>query len=171
MKTISQFVALSLVLFSSLSFGAVDSKKIKAVASKLGALMASSKDYKVKPASPLEMMKEVAKQLQYDDFSYDADTATEADSSSWGIIKMASAISWVANAEYLNIDSETGNEIPNSPKAKKAADLVKSLYGTGVIFGAGPFGAVQCGVTFPALMLIDTKAGVIYTFDTEGSGC
>lgn len=169
--TISRFLVIALVLFSAFAHAAVDSKKIKTVSKELAKMLPASNIYKVKKASPLEMMKELAeKHLQYDDFYYDADTATEGDSTAWGIIKMSQAVSWVGSAEYLTRD-ENGEEIENSPKAKKAANLVKSLVGTGVIFAAGPFGAVQCGFTYPALMFIDTEAGVIYTFETEGSGC
>jgi hypothetical protein len=172
MNSFIRFFVLGLTLSSTLAFANVDSKKIKSVAKSLGALMADSKVYKVKPASPLEMMKELAAgPLEMgDDFTFDQETATSGDSGAWGFVKMAEAISWVANAEYLNVD-ENGEEITNSPKAKKAANLVRSLIGTGVVFGAGPFGAVQCGGTYPALLMIDTKAGVIYTFETEGSGC
>ncbi|MFZ4712700.1 MAG: hypothetical protein ACOYL6_03220 [Bacteriovoracaceae bacterium] len=173
MKQILSFVVLAFVLNSTASFAAIDSKKIKTVATKLGELLADFKTYNLKPASPIEMMKELAvKELQEDeaDFHYDVEDSLQGDGGAWGIHPMATAIHWVSNAEYLTID-EAGEEIMNSPKAKKAADLVKSLYGTGVVFGAGPFGAVQCGGTYPALLMIDTAKGVIYKFDTEGSGC
>lgn len=150
--------------------GAVDSKKIKSVSMQLAKLVPSSSQFKVKPASPLEMIKEVAEQLQYEDFTYDAESAIEGDSGAWGIIKMSQAIGWVSGAEAFIYDQD-GNEIQNSVIAKKASDLVKSLVGTGVVFGAGPFGAVQCGFTYPALIIMDTEAGVVYTFETEGSGC
>lgn len=171
MKTISSFLILSLVMFSSVSFAAVDSKKIAKVSVELAKLLPNSQKFKLKPASPLEMMKELAYgPLEMSDFQYDAETATEGDSSAWGIIKMVTAVRWVEGSEYLNRDAN-GDEIKNSVKALKAAALVRSLVGTGVVFGAGPFGAVQCGFTYPALLIIDTEAGVIYTFETEGSGC
>lgn len=171
MKTVSRILILSLVMFSTLSMAAVDSKKIKSVSAQLAKLLPNSGSYKLKKASPLEMMKELAYgPLEMSDFEYDAEASLGGDSSAWGIIKMAQAVKWVEGSEYLNQD-ENGEEFKNSPKSQKAAALVKSLVGTGVVFGAGPFGAVQCGFTYPALLFIDTEAGVIYTFETEGSGC
>jgi hypothetical protein len=166
-----RFLTLAMILLSTLSYGAtVDSKRIKSVSAQLAKMLPSS-NYRVKAASPLEMMKAFAKdELNYDDFFYDVATATEGDSSAWGIIKMGSVLGWLYSAEIFTVNEE-GNEIQHSPKAKKAVDLVKSLNGSGVVFGAGPFGAVQCGFTYPALMIIDTAAGVIYTFETERSGC
>lgn len=170
MKTISSFLILSLLMFSTLSFAAVDSKKIKSVSNQLAKLL-PAKDYKVKAASPLLMLKDFAlNTIEYGDFNYNPETALEGDSTAWSLIKMSQAVGWVAGAEILNLD-ENGDEIKDSPKAKKAAALVKSLVGTGVVFGAAPIGAVQCGFTFPALLFIDTEAGVIYSFETEGSGC
>jgi hypothetical protein len=134
MNSFIRFVVLGLTLSSTLAFADVDSKRIKSVAKSLAALMASSNVYKLKPASPLEMMKELAAgPLEMDDFTFDQETATSGDSGAWGFVKMAEAISWVANAEYLTVD-ENGEEIRNSPKAKKAAQLVRSLVGSGVVF-------------------------------------
>jgi len=164
-------LVLALAFVSTLAFADVDSKKIKSVADQLTEYTASAKEFKVKPASPLFMMKELAlKQLDFSDFEYDVESSMQTDAGTWGLIKMADAISWVAGSDYLNYD-ELGEEIKNSPKAKAAAKLMRSLYGSGVVFGAAPIGAVQCGVTFPALLLIDSKSGMIYSFETEGSGC
>lgn len=166
MKLFPHVLILSLALFSSLSFAAVDSKKIKTVANGLGKDLPSNV-FKVKPNSPVNMMKELAKKhLDMDDFNYDPTTATDGDSAAWGLVKMSQVIGWVQSAELLANGTDR-----MSHKQKKAGDMVRSLVGSGVVFGAGPFGAVQCGGQYPALMLIDTEAGLIYTFETEGSGC
>jgi hypothetical protein len=155
------FVLLGLLCLSLTSFAAVDSKKIMQVADELSKLLPSH-EYNLQAASPLEMLTQMAAELEYDDFNYNPQDAINPDSTAWGIIKMSQAIKWVANAELLE---------NNSSEGQKAANLIKSLYGTGVVFGASPTGAVQCGVTFAALLLIDTAKGVIHSFDTEDSGC
>ena len=57
MKTLSHSFALLFILFSSLSYSAVDSKKIKAVSKELAKLLPGTNEYKVKPGSPIDMMK------------------------------------------------------------------------------------------------------------------
>jgi hypothetical protein len=171
-----KYMLLTLTVFGFLQTShaaPVNSEKIKNVANQLDGLFPSSNESEVTPASPLNMMKEYAiseYEESGDDFNYDPEQALDPDSTAWGIIKMSQAISWVQSSQYLNQTSE-GEEIKNSPTAKKAGNLIRSLVGTGVVFGAAPHGAVQCGVTFPALLLIDTKSGVIYSFNTEDSGC
>jgi hypothetical protein len=170
------WIALSLVFMTALNVKAetnsVDSKKIESVAKQLGAMMDGSWTYQAQPASPLEMIKEFAAKKfdeSGEDFNFDSKEAGGADSGAWGFVTLPEAVAWVASSELLNIDGN-GDDVPKAVK-EKAEALVKSLEGSGVIFGAGPIGAVQCGVTLPALLLIDTQSGMIYSINTEGSGC
>ena len=167
----NRLLSITLAFVSSLALANVDSEKIKYVAQELANYTSSSNEYKVKPASAMEMMKELSfGELQMDDFYYDEESSIDVDSSAWGIISFKIAISWIQYSQFLSQD-ENGNEVKNSPESIKAAALIESLDGTGAIFGAGPFGAVQCGITFPAFLIMDTKKGIIYSFETEGSGC
>ncbi|MES2854727.1 MAG: hypothetical protein V4692_02635 [Bdellovibrionota bacterium] len=151
--------------FVSTSFAddAANSAKIKAAAEKISAIAdtyGASSVIQVKPASPLKMLKEMSEEAT-GDFNWDPESAMEPDSSAWGFTTMAVASGWIESVE----DAYTKEQVADYKKA------VRSLIGTGVVFGVSPTGAAQCGIRFPALLLIDTKAGKIYEIALEGSGC
>ncbi|MFN7728722.1 MAG: hypothetical protein ACK5P7_06175 [Bdellovibrio sp.] len=54
-------------------------------------------------------------------------------------------------------------------KTKRAFQVLRSI--KSVRYGVSPKGAVQCGVIFPSLMIIDTQNRVMHEIVMEGSGC
>ena len=102
--------------------------------------------------------------------------AWEADSTNFGEESMKGAYDYVTELDesYEESLNEPGNEKEKAKvlaAIKKAKDSFRLLLNTGVMFGVAPMGAVQCGVTFAALAIIDPHTGKIYLFAKEGSGC
>lgn len=135
--------------------------------------------YTVKPnQSVKDSLLELSLQKGYssdaEDFSWvgKEDSAWEADSTNFGETTMKQAYSYITELDPIfdeNDDAQGKAEaVKNIARAKKAFPL---LMKTGVTFGVAPFGAVQCGVTFAALAIIDPAKGKIYLFAKEGSGC
>lgn len=91
------------------------------------------------------------------------------DESAFGQTTMKAAYSYIMSQtdEYAS-DEEVAEYKKNLPAARNGFKL---FLGTGVLFGVVPMGAVQCGVQFPALAIIDPHTGNIYIFSREGSGC
>ena len=177
-------LAIVVGMYSPLSFAQDASSKI-AKAVKIFAPLAESgvANKKVKPASSVkEMLLALALKEKYvdneEDFSWvgKSGSAWEADSTNWGETSMKGAYEYVTSLdstrkEYLD---EPGNEKEKAKVLKQieaAKAAFKLLLNTGVEFGVAPIGAVQCGVTFAALAIIDPATGKIYLFAKEGSGC
>jgi REP element-mobilizing transposase RayT len=104
-----------------------------------------------------------------------ADEAWGADSSIWGGTDFESALSYVeSNQEieyYLeNTDDEKQKE-EFKQNLKLAVESFKTLKDKSLDFIVAPMGAVQCGVTFPVVLIIDKKDGAVYQVSMEGSGC
>lgn len=93
------------------------------------------------------------------------DSAWEADSTNFGETDMKGAYAYIFQKE------EDGSETAPAAKVAAGKEAFKLLLGTGVKFGVAPLGAVQCGVTFAALAIIDPNTGKVYLFSKEGSGC
>lgn len=105
-----------------------------------------------------------------------SDEVWGADSMGWGEATMKDAYSYVTevNSDYLESLKAEGKEKEMAQylqNIKAAKDAFKLLLNSGVMFGVAPIGAVQCGVTFAALVIIDPHSGTSYVFAKEGSGC
>lgn len=179
-------LALSLVLNLNAASALADdaSKRIEKAVDIFAPLAQSGvTEHKVKKARTVkEMLYALAIKEGYseseEDFSWvgKSGDAWEADSTNFGETTMKAAYDYITQLddtyeEYLN---EEGNEAEKAKvlkQVKAAKDGFKLLLNTGVMFGVAPMGAVQCGVTFAALAIIDPKTGKIYLFAKEGSGC
>jgi hypothetical protein len=103
-------------------------------------------------------------------------SAWEVDSSNWGEATFKDAYEYITylDKDYVDYLNDAGNEVEKANVYKAietAKDTFKTLQETGVLFGVAPMGAVQCGVTFAALTIIDPVTGKIYIVSKEGSGC
>lgn len=167
-------------LFSTITLANQNSEKIaQAVKMMKGMALSGVAVHKVKSATSVkEWMYNLAAKEKYidgpSDFSWDGNdgSAWGADSASFGSTSMKGAYGYVTTFEdgYLeNLDAK--EKAAALSDQKKAKDAFKLLLNTGVLFGLAPMGAVQCGVTFAALAIIDPHSGKIYLFSKEGSGC
>ena len=175
----------SFLLLSSAATAVSPSKRIETAVDAFSPLAKTGvSEFKVKPAASVKAaLYALAIKEGYStdesDFSWvgDSSDAWEADSTHFGETTMKAAYSYIMSPDS---DADVNNE--NTPEAraakkKAAADLkaakeaFKLLIGSGVQFGVVPMGAVQCGVTFAALAIIDPATGKIYVFAKEGSGC
>lgn len=120
---------------------------------------------------------ELAKILEYveteDDFSWvgSSEDAWEIDSGNWGETTFEDGLSYIQNAQQ---ESSNFYELEESEYKKLTAEAAiefKKLKTMNVKFGVAPFGAVQCGVQFPSLMVFDLDTGLVYAIAMEGSGC
>lgn len=159
-----------------------NSKKIEKAVIGMSALAQSGvEEFKVKPTTDVKAalldlaLSEAYIEKADEMYWYENGDQWGADSMGWGPATMSEAYSYImtrdeGDLEYLH---EEGNEklLAQYEADLKAAKLAfKDLLNTGVKFGVAPMGAVQCGVTFAALAIID-PAGKIYLFKAEGSGC
>lgn len=101
--------------------------------------------------------------------------AWQPDSSNWGAETFDGASGYVktALADTLGAagDEESAVDTYNANlvKAKKAFQILRTL--KNVQYGVGPVGAVQCGIRFAALLILDTDSGEVIEIVMEGSGC
>ncbi len=137
------------------------------------------KIYKVTPGTEEQMLKALSEQLEYEDFDWVGadDSSWEADSLSWGVTNLERAQAYVIGVLEQKLEENSENNV-NKAKiqfadnyiiSKKVFDSLKNV--KGVKYGVSPTGAVQCGVSFAALLVLDTKEGYIYEIVMEGSGC
>lgn len=176
---------LSALLFSTTSFAknkSIDIAINNAVAI-LGDVAQSTREFKVKPdQDPQSMIKEYA--LNEGLIDSDADfagswsktnDAWEVDSGRLGLTTFKAAYGYIENGiqeSWDNDDSDTKSQKEYREllsKAKKAFDILKAI--PSVSYGISSAGAVQCGVTFPSLLILDTENGQIHQVIMEGSGC
>lgn len=156
------------------------SKRIEQVVKIISPLAQSQvRGYKVKPDSSVRSaLLELAMKEDYLDDAADFTwvgkslAAWDADSGNWGEATMKDAYDYIT---YLDTDS--ARDLSEAEAAKiegqiqKAKKSFKLLLNTGVRFGVVPMGAVQCGVTFAGLAIIDPHTGKVFVFAKEGSGC
>ncbi|MBI1861300.1 MAG: hypothetical protein HYR96_10325 [Deltaproteobacteria bacterium] len=135
-------------------------------------------DHKVEPGTNVKaMLYELALQTEYvtseEEFSWvgDSNDAWEADSTNWGETTMKGAYHYIVDEPDQFSDLEKKEQQKFKKAAKATKKVWRDLLGTGVRFGVAPMGAVQCGVTFAALAIIDPHTGKTYLFAREGSGC
>lgn len=145
-----------------------------------------SKNFNVIQVEPNQDVKEMILEMVIQ--QGDIETAEEFDDcwvvndvDVWGADQMTWAEASAGEAfAYIFDNEEVNRELEDMPTLQKREFLrkmsvakiaFKDLKNTKVKFGVGPVGAVQCGVTFAALFMIDTETGKIYVISMEGSGC
>ena len=101
--------------------------------------------------------------------------AWEADSSMWGAETRSGAKSYVLTNITDQLDGSNKTDADKityadaTMEAQKAFEILRRT--NSVKFGVAPNGAVQCGVTFASLYILDTVTGAMYHIIMEGSGC
>lgn len=179
---------LSFSLMSSINASAATksakqaSKDIEAAVEAVKALAESGvSKYKVKPGNNVkEMLLTLAiKEYEISEEEFEMNwkensaDAWETDSANWAESTMKEAYSYIFDPPEMNDGEEVSAEETAKYKAavKKGKEAFELLLNTGVMFGVAPLGAVQCGVRFAGLAIIDPHTGKIYVFAKEGSGC
>lgn len=183
------FSIFSLVLVGSVAIAAtmpvkIASKNIQQAVKTFTPLAQSGvREFQVKPAKTVKEMLFALAMKELDvsnesEFSWKglSHEAWTADEGNWGETTMASAYEYILTADddYKKLLNEPGHEKEKAQFEKNiqnSKEAFKLLLHTGVMFGVVPKGAVQCGVTFAALAIIDAHTGKIYVFSKEGSGC
>ncbi|WII73719.1 hypothetical protein QJS83_07500 [Bdellovibrio sp. 22V] len=158
--------------------------RIRFAANLLAETAQGSQEYKVTPqADTKKMLLEFALQEgsieSEEDFEANWTTNTYelwgADGMMWGLETAGGAYGYVSNA--LEVALEEGEQTDKDKitfadgmlKLNRAFQILRSI--KSVKYGVAPMGAVQCGVTFPSLLIMDTENGVIHQIIMEGSGC
>lgn len=176
-------ILVSLVFTAHTSQAQNISKRIATAADILASISEGSNMYTVKAGAPKAMLLEFGlnEQIVESEEDFEASwkglsgNAWEADSMNWGLENLSGAQSYITNA--LDQALENGEQTDADKvkfadgllKVKKAFNILKSI--KSVKFGVAPTGAVQCGVTFPSLLILDTENGKIHQIIMEGSGC
>jgi hypothetical protein len=71
--------------------------------------------------------------------------------------------------EYADSDAAKVKYVDNKLKVDRAFNFLSSV--KALKFGASPIdGAIQCGVQFQSLIVLDTKSGKAWTITMEDSG-
>ena len=159
-------------------------RRIDSAAAILADIAHGSETFTVAPSTDAKaMMRELAIkndmvesaedfEAQWTDKSNDA---WGADEMLWALDTSAGAYSYISSAleSDLEISERTDKDkmtYANGILAlKKAFGILNSI--KSVKYGVAPIGAVQCGVTFPALLIIDTENGKVHQITMESSGC
>lgn len=155
----------------------------------LSSVTEDSGTFKVKPnKDPKQMLLELALEKgeveSVEDFEHrwvgHDGSAWDADSLHWGLTNLSGAEDYVTTVleqrleEGLEYDEANPKKLKmefaeNMMKKKRAFELLGTI--KSVKFGVAPMGAVQCGVTFSSLLIIDTESGEMHQIVMEGSGC
>ncbi|MEK2645975.1 hypothetical protein [Bdellovibrio sp. BCCA] len=159
-------------------------KRIRYAADLLASVAEGSQEFKVTPGSDVKkILFELATNEGMVDDQKDFDDHWEATpKNAWGVDEMLWAEEDRGGA-YSYIESGLENTLEGSEqtdqdkikfadgtlKLNKAFNVLRSI--KSVKYGVAPMGAVQCGVTFPSLMILDTENGVVHQIIMEGSGC
>lgn len=182
-----RYALASIIFISALQSSAAQaqtvSERIAKAAEFLAETASASTSYQVKPGSPKDMIKELAmKESSYeseedfeDNWVTNPNEAWEADSSNWAEESFSGARSYVSSAideAYDQSDKTNEDKINYAEKRemmRRGFTILRSI--PSVRFGVAPLGAIQCGVTFGALLILDTASGKIHQISMEGSGC
>ena len=179
----SVFAALFSVLFFSTAAIADDASRIAVAAKLLSEVAQGSNTYKVSPSDAKAMLLEFALNEQMAESAEEFEgnwkgnsaDAWEADSMNWGTDTASGALSYITNALENDLDAGEKSDADKVKyadgmmAAKRAFKILRSI--KSVKFGVAPTGAVQCGVTFASLFILNTTTGKIYQIIMEGSGC
>jgi hypothetical protein len=158
-------------------------ERIAAAADLIATFAEGSNTHKVTPGEAKDMLREFAlgEGIVDDEADFesrwvgDSGDAWEVDSTNWGLEDAAGAKNYIEGAletklaESEQTDADKVKYADGMLKTKQAFQVLRSI--KSVRYGVSPTGAVQCGVTFPSLMIIDTQNGVMHEIIMEGSGC
>jgi hypothetical protein len=176
---------LSLIASTNSAFAAqkTDSERILFAVNILTTIAEQSSEYNVAPnADAKKMLQELAVvtgETPAEDFdSYwttDDYEMWEADAMAWGETDSEGAKGYFEGVLDTNLsESEKTTEdkiryADGKIQMERAFSVLNDI--RTVKYGVAPMGAVQCGVTFPSLMILDTTSGKVYQLIMEGSGC
>ena len=132
--------------------------------------------YKVQAGlSVRETLKAVSEQEDSGRFSWATEDqdAWATDEDLWGWSNMKAARSYLTKVDDAFFESIENPKKRKAMEAKfeKAKKTFSKLEHTGVLFGVAPLGAIQCGVRFAALAVIDPHTGNVWIVSMEASGC
>lgn len=183
MKSIVLSLCLLLTVSASAKAPSVQ-ERITRAAQILAGISEGSDTIKVKPdTDPKAMLLEYGLREQLvesaEDFEAnwvgDKGDAWGADSMNWGLETLAGAQSYIEGALQMRLEESEGTDqdkikfADGMMASSKAFQVLRSI--KSVRYGVAPTGAVQCGVTFPSLFIIDTENGEMHQIIMEGSGC
>jgi hypothetical protein len=158
-------------------------ERIQAAIDALNSFAEGAEVFQVTPADDEKaMLSQVAAKMELDaqDFEDnwvgdDTNKAWEVDSGNWGVETRQGAQDYIMGSldQVLEnpdlTDEQKIRYVDSKLKVEKAFTVLS--YIKSIKYGVSAYGAVQCGVTFPSLMILDTKTGKAYQIIMEGSGC
>lgn len=158
-------------------------ERIAYAANILASISEGSNEYTVKPnQDSKKMILELAlhegmveSEQEFNDSWSEDGSAWEADGATWGPEDANGARSYIEGALDQNLENSENSDADKikfadgMTKTKQAFNILRSI--KSVKFGVAPMGAVQCGVTFSSLLILDTENGKIHQIIMEGSGC
>lgn len=175
----------SFLLMASQAKAGSYSERIAYATKLLSEVTENSASYQVKPnSSAKEMLFELGLQLEsfstkedFEElFKTDSNEAWEFDSSSWGEESIDGAKSYVdfnLKQRFVEGEQTDANKTKYADHvliSDRAFEILKNV--RTVKFGISPTGAVQCGIQFAALLILDLETGKIYEIIMEPfSGC
>lgn len=184
MKSVFTFIVTLLLAVNVYAKEDPRSKTIADAVKAFSALAEGVQEFKIKPTKNIkEAMKQLALQErdesaeEFDESWTGEDSdAWGADSSAWGSASMKGAYNYIVKFNFMEERFQGFDDPENElrklqPKLAAARAAFKNLLGTGVMFGIAPMGAIQCGVTFAALAVVDPYTGKVTLISMEGSGC
>lgn len=178
---------LALTLFVSTSAFAKNKdieNRVRYAANVLASIAEGSQEFKVTPNSDAKKMLfelgtnegMIESQEDFNEhWDAKASDAWGADEMLWAEETHSGAYSYVENALEVALEESEQTAADKvkfadgTLKLNKAFNVLRSI--KSVKYGVAPMGAVQCGVTFPSLMILDTENGIIHQIVMEGSGC
>lgn len=128
---------------------------------------------KVKGKTAREMLKNYAEKSGYDMdevkimLRLKSDELPESDdgTSLVGLARNVDVVGYAVDV-YSNLDPKTLDEAQ-----KKALKALFDLTNSGVLVGVESSGWVVCGVTFPALIVLDVENGIVYSLIPTNTSC
>lgn len=186
MKKVFLFLTATVMTVSAMAKTSQENKPLEKAIQLLTEISEEQSSFQVTPDTDVrQMIKELALSTGYVELPEDFDAyysennseAWYADSMAWSSASVDEAESYISEKipELVEFRKEqlghdiTGLEQSMRTKTKQAFAILRSL--KSVKYGAVPMGGVQCGVRFPALLVIDTETGKIKSISMDGSGC
>lgn len=179
------FAAALLVSLSSFAAGRSVAERIDYATDILKSIADSSQKFTTQSKGDVDkMMLELSLAQGWYESAEDFNEHYKKDGSAWevdggliGTETTAGAIDYIKGAAERRLSEESEQTQADKVKfadailaVKKAFDVLTSI--KSVKYGVIPSGPVQCGVTFPSLLIIDTENGRATSISMDGdSGC
>lgn len=181
-----KMILMSLVFLSTTAFAGNKNieQRISYAAKLLAEMAEGSQTYTAQQGLDAKsLMKEIALKEQMTETEEDFEsnwvnevgTAWGADEMLFGLESLPGAISYIKTnledrlEQSEKTDADKIKFADDYTKANQAFEILRSI--KSIKFGIIPTGAVQCGVTFPSLLILDTENGQAHQITMEGSGC